>query len=56
MKDLNIIKKLCPSAYDFIINKAKDAAIGRHELENGAYISVQEYTTKVKHTELQKRI
>ncbi len=45
MKDLNIIKKLCPSAYDFIINKAKDAAVGTYELENGAYVNVQEYTT-----------
>ncbi len=48
MKDLNIIKNLCPAAYDFIINKAKNAATGRHELENGAYVNVQEYTTKAR--------
>ena len=48
MKDLNKIKELCPSAYDFIVNKAKDAAVGKYELENGAYVSVQEYTTKAR--------
>ena len=48
MKDLNKIKELCPSAYDFIVNKADSAAVGKYELENGAYISVQEYTTKAR--------
>ena len=48
MKDLNKIKELCPSAYDFIVNKAKNAAVGKYELENGAYVSVQEYTTKAR--------
>ena len=48
MKDLNTIKELCPSAYDFIVNKAKDAAVGKYDLENGAYVSVQEYTTKAR--------
>ncbi len=48
MKDLNKIKELCPSAYDFIVSKAKDAAVGKYELENGAYVSVQEYTTKAR--------
>ncbi|MBQ1629162.1 MAG: YhcH/YjgK/YiaL family protein [Treponema sp.] len=48
MKDLNKIKELCPSAYDFIVNKAKDAAVGKYDLENGAYVSVQEYTTKAR--------
>ncbi len=48
MKDLNIIKNLCPAAYEFIINKAKDAKVGRHELENGVYANIQEYTTKAR--------
>lgn len=48
MKDLNKIKELCPSAYDFIVNKAKCAAVGKYDLENGAYVSVQEYTTKAR--------
>ena len=48
MKDLNKIKELCPYAYDFIVNKADSAAVGKYELENGAYISVQEYTTKAR--------
>ena len=48
MKDLNKIKELCPFAYDFIVNKAKDAAVGKYDLENGAYVSVQEYTTKAR--------
>ena len=48
MKDLNKIKELCPSAYDFIVNKAKEAAVGKYDLENGAYVSVQEYTTKAR--------
>ena len=41
MKDLNKIKELCPSAYDFIVNKAEGAAVGKYDLENGAYVSVQ---------------
>ena len=48
MKDLNKIKELCPSAYDFIVNKADGAAVGKYELEGGAYVSVQEYTTKAR--------
>ena len=48
MKDLNKIKELCPSAYDFIVNKADEAAVGKYELEGGAYVSVQEYTTKAR--------
>ena len=48
MKDLNKIKELCPSAYDFIVNKAEGAAVGKYELENGVYVSVQEYTTKAR--------
>ena len=48
MKDLNKIKELCPSAYDFIMNKADGAAVGKYELEGGAYVSVQEYTTKAR--------
>ncbi len=48
MKDLNKIKELCPSAYDFIINKAESAEVGKYQLENGAYVSVQEYTTKAR--------
>ncbi len=48
MKDLNKIKELCPSAYDFIVSKAEGAAVGKYELENGAYVSVQEYTTKAR--------
>ena len=48
MKDLNKIKELCPSAYDFIVNKADGAAEGKYELEGGAYVSVQEYTTKAR--------
>ncbi len=48
MKDLNKIKELCPSAYDFIVNKADVAAVGKYELEGGAYVSVQEYTTKAR--------
>lgn len=48
MKDLNKIKELCPSAYDFIVNKAESAAVGKYDLENGAYVSVQEYTTKAR--------
>ena len=48
MKDLNKIKELCPSAYDFIVNKAEGAAVGKYDLENGAYVSVQEYTTKAR--------
>lgn len=46
MKDLLKIKELCPSAYDFIINKADKAEVGKYELENGAYLMVQEYETK----------
>lgn len=41
MKDLNKIKELCPSVYDFIVNKAKVAEVGKYELEGGAYVSVQ---------------
>ena len=48
MKDINKIKELCPSAYDFIVNKADRAAVGKYELEGGAYVSVQEYTTKAR--------
>ena len=48
MKDLNEIKELCPSAYDFIVNKAEGAAVGKYDLENGVYVSVQEYTTKAR--------
>ena len=48
MKDLTKIKELCPSAYDFILNKAESAAVGKYELEDGAYVSVQEYTTKAR--------
>ena len=48
MKDLNKIKELCPSAYDFIVNKAEGTAVGKYDLENGAYVSVQEYTTKAR--------
>lgn len=48
MKDLNRIRELCPSAYDFIVNKADSAEPGKYELENGAYVSVQEYTTKAR--------
>ena len=48
MKDLNKIKELCPSAYDFIVNKAEGAAVGKYDLENGVYVSVQEYTTKAR--------
>ena len=48
MKDLNKIKELCPSAYDFIVNKAEGVAVGKYNLENGAYVSVQEYTTKAR--------
>ena len=48
MKDLNKIKELCPSAYDFIVNKAEGAAVGKYDLVNGAYVSVQEYTTKAR--------
>ena len=48
MKDLNKIKELCPSAYDFIVNKADGVAVGKYELEGGAYVSVQEYTTKAR--------
>lgn len=48
MKDLNKIKELCPSAYDFIVNKADGAVVGKYELEGGAYVSVQEYTTKAR--------
>ena len=48
MKDLNKIKELCPSAYDFIVNKAAGAAVGKYDIENGVYVSVQEYTTKAR--------
>ena len=48
MKDLNKIKELCPSAYDFIVIKAEGAAVGKYDLENGVYVSVQEYTTKAR--------
>ena len=48
MKDLTKIKELCPSAYEFIINKAEGAAVGKYSLEDGAYVSVQEYTTKAR--------
>ena len=48
MKDLNKIKELCPSAYDFIVNKAEGAAVGKYDIENGVYVSVQEYTTKAR--------
>ena len=48
MKDLNKIKELCPSAYDFIVNKAEGAVVGKYDLENGEYVSVQEYTTKAR--------
>ena len=48
MKDLTKIKELCPSAYDFILNKAEGAVVGKYPLEDGAYVSVQEYTTKAR--------
>ena len=48
MKDLNKINELCPSAYDFIVNKTEGAAVGKYDLENGVYVSVQEYTTKAR--------
>lgn len=34
MKDLNKIKELCPSAYDFIVNKADGVAVGK----KGCYV------------------
>lgn len=46
MKDINEIKKLSPSAYEFLINKAEAAEVGKYELEDDAYVSVQEYETK----------
>lgn len=46
MKNLELIKNLNNSAYDFIINKSKTAEIGKYELENGAFVNVQEYETK----------
>ena len=30
------------------MSKAEGAAVGKYELENGAYVSVQEYTTKAR--------
>ena len=48
MKDLNAIKELCPSAYDFLLNQAATAEVGKYDLENGAYVSVQEYETKAR--------
>ncbi len=48
MKDLSVIKDFCPAAYDFIINEAKEATIGKYELGNGIYANIQEYTTKAR--------
>lgn len=48
MKDLNAIKELCLSAYDFLLNQAATAEVGKYDLENGAYVSVQEYETKAR--------
>ena len=33
MKDLNAIKELCPSAYDFLLNQAATAEVGKYDLE-----------------------
>ncbi len=49
MKDLEKIKELNASCYDFIKNNdLKTLATGRYELENGAYVLIQEYTSKLR--------
>ena len=49
MKDPEKIKELETSCYDFIKNNdLKTLETGRYELENGAYVLIQEYTTKLR--------
>ncbi|MCI5524345.1 MAG: YhcH/YjgK/YiaL family protein [Spirochaetia bacterium] len=50
MKDYSKIKELNESAYDFIVNKVlgkeEELSAGKVQLEDGAYVSIQEYETK----------
>ncbi|MBR1470616.1 MAG: YhcH/YjgK/YiaL family protein [Lachnospiraceae bacterium] len=49
MKDLEKIKELDASCYEFI--KSHDLAsleLGRYELENGSYVLIQSYTSKLR--------
>ena len=49
MKDLEKIKELEPSCYDFIKNNdLMTIETGRYPLENGAYVLIQEYTSKLR--------
>ena len=48
MKDITIVSKHCKIAYDFLINNSLlEVPDGRIDLENGCYISVSTYETKL---------
>lgn len=49
MKDLEKIKELDESCYQFIKNNnLAELEIGRYELENGSYVLIQNYTSKLR--------
>ena len=49
MKDLEQIKALDASCYDFIKNNdMASLEIGRYDLENGSYVLIQSYTSKLR--------
>ena len=49
MRDLEQIKALDASCYDFIKNNdMASLEIGRYELENGSYVLIQSYTSKLR--------
>ncbi len=49
MKELEKIKELDASCYEFIRNHDMAALeIGRYELENGSYVLIQSYTSKLR--------
>ena len=49
MKELEKIKELDASCYEFIRNHDMAALeIGRYDLENGSYVLIQSYTSKLR--------
>ena len=51
MKDLEKIKELDASCYEFIKNRdMASLEIGRYDLENGSYVLIQSYTSKLRST------
>ena len=49
--DLKKLQALSPSGYEFFLKTEKeDVALGRHELEGGAYANVMAYESKVSGT------